>query len=181
MARDDFKTQDPSEYNIDDVWRGSADKQGHSAYIRVPVPKHWSGQINAMVQSGHFDYKSQQDFARDAIYHRLHWAGQILKDDKFLARLGVDKLQAHLEHYMVETEGFREFTARLDEASMMARMAGDSQEFATVIDMMRDEADVTLREPFRTEAMSKLQTMYESFLGDAKNSGQNVRPIQEAG
>lgn len=183
VARDDFKTQDPSEYSIDDVWRGSADKQGHSAYVRVPVPKHWSGQMIAIVQSGDFDYKSQQDFVRDAIYHRLHWAGSVMRDGKFLARLGVDKLQAHLEHYMVEAEGFKEFTTRLDEAAAMAQNAGDSREFATLIDVMRDEADATLREPFRTEAMAKLQAMYELFLARASvaKAGDDIRNIQEAG
>ena len=153
VARDEFKSHDPTEYNIDDIWRGSADKQGHSAYVRVPVPKHWAGQMNAITQSDLFEYKSQQDFVRDAIYHRLHWAGDVMRDQKFLARLGVDKLQARLEHYMIETEGFKQFTGRLDEASMMAQNTGDSREFATILDLMRDEAAETLREPFRSEAM----------------------------
>lgn len=168
MAREEFKSHDPTEYNIDDIWRGSADKKGHSAYIRTPVPKHWAGQMNAIVQSDLFDYKSQQDFVRDAVYHRLHWAGEVMRDRKFIARLGVDKLQARLEHYMIETEGFAEFKTRLDEAAMMATSTGDSREFATIIDLMRDEAAETLREPFRSEAMSKLDAMYQTFLMNAK-------------
>jgi len=183
VARENFKTHDPSEYKIDDVWRGSSDKQGHSSYIRTPVPKHWSGQINAIVQSGRFDYKSQQDFIRDAVYHRLHWAGKVIKDDKFLARLSVDKLQAHLEHYTVEMEGYREFETKLDEAAAMAQHAGDSREFASLIDILKDEADTTLREPFRSEAMAKLQAMYTLFLAHAQvaKTRSDVQSIRETG
>ena len=168
MAREDFKSHDPTEYSIDDIWRGSADKQGHSAYVRVPFPKHWAGQMNAITQSDLFDYKSQQDFVRDAVYHRLHWAGEIMRDRKFIARLGVDKLAARLEHYMLETEGVTEFKIRLDEAATMAQTSGDAREFATIIDLMRDEASQTLREPFRSEALMKLDQMYDLFLVHAK-------------
>ena len=180
MARDQFQTNDPSEYDVDEIWKGSSDKQGHSAHIRVPVPKHWSGQIQSIIHNDKFDYKSPQEFARDAIYHRLRWASEKLKDEKFQARLGVDKLQAHVEHYVVEAEGYREFTARLDEAAALAQSAGDSKEFAALIDLMRDEADVTLREPFRTEAVERLESMYTLFLAHAQvaETRQAVRDVE---
>lgn len=73
MAREDFNQ---SQYDVNEVWSGgAADHQGHSVNLRVKVPVEWSGAIAELTASKSWpEYKTPQDFIRDAIHHRLHWA-----------------------------------------------------------------------------------------------------------
>lgn len=164
MPREEFQTQQSGEYSVDDVWTKATDKQGHSAYLRVPIPKHWAGEVSAIIESNRFGYRNQQDFVRDAVYHRLHWAAQIIRDDRFLATLGHDRLTARVDFYMYESQQHAEFMDRLDEAQRVAQVTVDHQEFAKILDLLRDEAESLLREPYRSKALDRLNEMWDDVM-----------------
>jgi hypothetical protein len=73
VARDSFRsdTYDPNE-----IYAGGAkDAQGHSTNIRCHVPDHWVAAVHELVNSPDWpEYKTPQDFFRDAIYHRMKWS-----------------------------------------------------------------------------------------------------------
>lgn len=75
MAREDF-TRDNDGYSVDNIYPGkSTDDKGHSFHLRVPIPTHWQAIMMTYVSSPEWpEYRSLQDFARDAIYHRWNWA-----------------------------------------------------------------------------------------------------------
>lgn len=75
MARDDFRgdVYDPGE-----VYTGpSKDAQGHSSNIRCHIPDPWVAAVAELVASTDWpEYRTSQDFYRDAIYHRMRWAAR---------------------------------------------------------------------------------------------------------
>lgn len=60
-------------YDPNAIYSGSQDQHGHSANLRLTIPKHWLATFSELVQSSEFpEYKSNQSIIRDAIYHRMH-------------------------------------------------------------------------------------------------------------
>lgn len=79
MARDDLVS--PVPHNYDDIYVGGASRD--AANIRCRVPVEWTTLIAELVNDrGWPEYRTPQDFYRDAIYHRLEWADRLQRSGK---------------------------------------------------------------------------------------------------
>ena len=142
MARDDF-TNDGDGYSIDNVYTGgSTDKHGHSFHLRVPIPVHWHAIIMHYVTSPDWpEYRSPQDFARDAIYHRWNWAKEwekqmgrpVTPELKQLMAMAAGRSRA--EQSKMVDEAFVDF---LDSTEEALRLKYNRQDWSTLSDMIEE-------------------------------------------
>lgn len=75
MARENFVDDG---YDPQEIYAGGAkDADGHSTNIRCHIPDPWMGAIQELIASPEWpEYRTPQDFYRDAIYHRIRWASR---------------------------------------------------------------------------------------------------------
>lgn len=60
-------------YDIDKVYSHSTDGKGHYERMRTKITPTMEAQLSEMVASKQFDYRTVEDFVRDACVHRLHY------------------------------------------------------------------------------------------------------------
>lgn len=66
-----------SDYSPDKFYTHATDKKGHCVSIRTAVPPNLSSEIDTLIASRKYpDYKTPQDFVRDAVFHRLQWLNE---------------------------------------------------------------------------------------------------------
>lgn len=77
VAREDFKAE-TTDYDVNQIYIGKAtDDNGHSTNLRCNLPTHWSATILELINSPQWpEYNSMQSFIRDAVHHRMNWAGE---------------------------------------------------------------------------------------------------------
>ena len=74
MARDSsWDTDLPSSYDVNKLYTQSADPKGHSDVLHVRIKPWISSKIAELIASRQLDYKTIQEFVRDALVHRLHY------------------------------------------------------------------------------------------------------------
>ena len=91
IKRSSWETTDESSwYDEKKFYTFSEDKKGHSAYLRMRVPKNLAGQIGRIVNSGEIpELRSSYDFYRDALFHRAHQVAEWLDDGVLKKEVGV--------------------------------------------------------------------------------------------
>jgi hypothetical protein len=90
VSRNAWETDDEegASYSPKRFYTASDDKQGHSAQIRLYIPKGLAGQIARIVNSNEIpEYRSVQDFYRDALTHRAYQVGDWLDDDELVGEV----------------------------------------------------------------------------------------------
>lgn len=99
ITRSSWDTDDvDSWYDEKKFYVSSQDKNGHSAYLRVWVPKNMAGQIGRVVNSGEIpEYRSAQDFYRDALLHRAHKVAQWIDNEELKAESGLHMMLSEEE------------------------------------------------------------------------------------
>ena len=105
-------------YDPDEIHTASQDDHGHSAHLRVHVPKSWAALLQFVADSPSWpEFRSNQDIIRDAIFHRLHWieaqkdreqfpyVQEALARERLLARLRIEEADAdHREEMLARIE-----------------------------------------------------------------------------
>lgn len=96
VVRSSWQTEEESAwYDERKFYTYSEDKKGHSSYVRLWIPKNLAGQIGRVVNSGQIpEYRSSQDFYRDALFHRAHQVGKWLDDGALKTELDMAMLMA---------------------------------------------------------------------------------------
>lgn len=159
MGRDSF-SQDL--YDQDDVYTGPAkDDKGHSHNIRCHIPPDWVSAIAEFINSPDWpEYKTPQDFYRDAIYHRMRWASKQPdrgRNERVRTLMAMASIQAALGHKtMIRAESQK----LLEEARQaFASLAGDGNLIA-VRELIKDlEYSLTdIEEPYRSQLAHEIET-----------------------
>lgn len=102
--------EDDKGYDPHHFYTHSQDKKGHSFHLRVNFPKPLAGAIGALIQTGIIpQYRTIEDFARDAIYHRSKQIALAIDDEDLdrtvdMAMMLADEL--HLIAIQDEAESF---------------------------------------------------------------------------
>jgi hypothetical protein len=64
----------PDEYSTNSFYTGSRDKHGHATTLRVNIPPSVMNDLQELIASRRVAaYKTAQDFARDALIHRMKY------------------------------------------------------------------------------------------------------------
>ena len=157
MARADIETG----YSPDEIITRSQDEMGHSANLRVHIPKPWRAMIEQIVQSDAWpEYSSVQDFIRDAIYHRLHWT-TIAKDRDHIPAVRAMVMQIRRERELnviaQQHMTWRAFSDRIERTLQEMMQAGDWDLIAAWCEDTLDEID-DVPEPHRTRLADQLES-----------------------
>lgn len=96
IVRSSWDTDDEgSWYDERKFYTYSEDKKGHSIQIRLWVPKNVAGQIGRVINSDQIpEYRSSQDFYRDALLHRAFRVAQWIDDGELQAEVGLAMMLA---------------------------------------------------------------------------------------
>jgi hypothetical protein len=159
LARDSFRNDsyDPSE-----VYAGGAkDAQGHSANIRCHIPDHWVAAVSELVNSSEWpEYKTPQDFYRDAVYHRMRWASAQTDrsgSDRVRSLMALASGQASLSYVTMLREQSYAFLENARRT--LSTLMGDGNMVAvreTIKDLESNLTDII--EPYRTMLRRELET-----------------------
>lgn len=151
MARTDFEQHNT--YDPDEVWaKGAADEQGHSVNLRIKVPTEWAGAIAELTSAKQWpEYKTPQDFIRDAIHHRLHWA-EAQPDRESIPEvanlMAIESVYTNIRRYEALNKQFKAMRDQMVDAFRDSAVT-DPQVLAAQIEDLSDVAD-RFPEPFRT-------------------------------
>lgn len=99
VARSSWDTEEESGwYDEKKFYVYSQDKKGHSHYARIWIPKNLAGLIGRVVNSEQIpEYRSSQDFYRDALFHRAHKIAEWIDNEELKGEVGVLTLKAEEE------------------------------------------------------------------------------------
>ena len=156
-AADRWGVSTPSGYNPNAYYTQASDKKGHSAKMGVKIPVTIAGEVGVVVSSDKIpEYRTVQDFIRDAIIHRLHDIQQILDDPD---------LERKLTMYTIHDEAMRSKQARDQYADMMESLqdqfthlstTGQTARLRTYLTDLIDKAEIAIPEEFRLDYIRDL-------------------------
>lgn len=91
VVRSSWDTDDgDSWYDEKKFYVASENRKGFSSYLRLYVPKNLAGQISRVVDSSQIpEYRSPQDFYRDALSHRAYKVAQWIDNEELKHESGL--------------------------------------------------------------------------------------------
>jgi hypothetical protein len=159
VARDDLRDDayDPNQIYVG----GSKDSQGHSTNIRAKIPDTWMGSIGEIVNSPDWpEYRSVQDFYRDAIYHRMRWATRQpdrLSSPKVKHLIALAQSKAALDYANLVRQSNQELVT--DAERTLRDLAADGNQLALKQAIKELETGLDqMEEPWRSELARLLET-----------------------
>jgi hypothetical protein len=137
---DTWETDFPSSYDPDRIYSQSVDAKGHSALLHVRVKPWIASKISELIAARKLDYKTPQDFVRDALVHRLHYWLQ----EKNLEEL--DSILGHiftLHDYLEEEQRRAEHEKVINDMTAVVNnhlTSGGREEAIRIVNDMRNNA-----------------------------------------
>lgn len=159
MARNDLRDDayDPNEVYIG----GSKDSDGHSTNIRAKIPDTWMGAVGEIVASPDWpEYRTVQDFYRDAIYHRMRWAARApdrSTSPKVKALMALAHSDAALDYANLIREANQQLLDRATDTLRKHVSDGNQLLLRTTIKELEAGLD-GMDEPWRSELEKTLET-----------------------
>lgn len=127
--------EDNDEYDPDEFYCGSVDRNGHHAGLNIGIKPNISARIDELVASKMFPaYKTKGHFARDAMVHRLHYLADRARDSDLLRFVKIEMHAAKLEADRYEHERLTKLLEDYDTLLRMKRDANDQRGLAAVVD-----------------------------------------------
>ncbi len=124
----------------------ASDKRGHSQQIRINPETH--GHLAAILANPSLPYKTYQDFARDAIVHRLHWLEENMDDEaikaearRLLAQAELDRRARIISSERRLVDSLREAVNTPEQRVFLTREQIDETLAAITTPVLHDEAE----------------------------------------
>ena len=157
MARQDFEDDG---YSPEEIYSGgSKDTQGHSTNLRCTVPDPWMAAIGELIASADWpEYKTSQHFVRDAIFHRITWAGKQPSrgDNERVKRLvAMSKLQAEINYRAMERESFDDLLNDIKKSLRDAHADGDILGMRELLKEIEHTLD-NIPDPYRSQVQDEI-------------------------
>lgn len=148
---DVFSLVEERGYRPDRFYTRSLNADGHGERMQVRVPQGIDSQIYAAVAEVG-QYRSPQDFWRDAAIHRLEWLQKQYNIDDGLRRmLELERFQADSERRALEVEVLTATVSDIHNKLEAHFVAEDWQMFGKELEESEDRAE-WLRDPYKTKA-----------------------------
>lgn len=155
---DPFKGESKG-YRKDNFYTGAKDGAGNSETKYLKIGGSVLGQIGALVSGKQIPaYKTEADFIRDAIIHRLHEVGVMIEDGKILATVNrVVKLD-RIQQRQVELQ---EFAAVVNNHEEVMAQCVQSEDVMLLEDLIADaESDI---EELRPNYQARLMVTIDKY------------------
>lgn len=154
---DPWETVDANTYSPDQVYTRSVDGRGHSVNTQTKMSPEIAGEIAALVASGVVpEYRTAQDFHRDAAIHRLKYWADREGAGGLERRLTIEMIRSKTEQALTEMTELQEMVDAKTRAIDAATKLEDWDHLARIIDAAEDEAEV-IREPYRGKLMKVVE------------------------
>lgn len=152
---DPWATQDTKSYSLDEVYSRSTDGRGHSANLgQVKVSPEMAGEIGALVASGVIpEYRTAQDFVRDAVVHRLAYWAEKQKNGDLQRRVTIEAMMARRDRQKAEIDNMTGLLEKTENTLWAARTAEDWAMLEAIV--AEAEGDIELvHEPYKGKLMA---------------------------
>lgn len=160
-------------YRPDRFYTKSTDQRGHGEKIQVRVPQGIDSQVHAAVRDIP-EYRSLQDFVRDALVHRLEWVQKQYQLGEEAERiLALERFEADNKAYRDDMERMDQASTELEESLVIAVERKDWSTFTQVLGQ-GDELMEWLRDPYRTKCAEVLQTYRLRHRDDVRRWSQEI-------
>ena len=156
MARDEWLLDD---YDPDQIHRKSVDGRGHSYRGQVRLPDSWNGIVGAMIARGDLpEYRTPQDFFRDAIYHRMvYWSKNEERTTPELKRLVAIERASTLSRTELDyVEGYETFVKEIEDSCNALARSNDNVRLAKHLLNLEDEAREAFDDPQLAEILERI-------------------------
>lgn len=160
---DVFGTVREAGYSEDRFYTRSTDLRGHGSVLRITMPQGLDSQVYAAVNEIP-EYRSVQDFFRDAALHRLEYIQRRYKISEGGQRMLVlERYRADREQRSQEIDSL---TTTVEEISEGCQKAWDANDYGLLAQELEKggEAMEWLRDPYR----SKVDKILKDWKGRAK-------------
>lgn len=148
MANDFIGTEGGTEeYSPDRMFIESKDRDGHSKFIRFRIPDHFRGPIGAVVGKVEA-YRSEADFLRDAVVHRLkyHENEGALNPEQTAAFWLLEQSEQHMHMLGI----FMSINDQIQKVAATCQKANATGHLDQFLSQYQEQVDL-LPEPFRSQ------------------------------
>lgn len=176
VTRSAWETVSEDEWYSDrNFYTHSSDKQGHSVSVKMQIPKNVAGQLSRVIGSGAIpEYRSNQDFYRDAIFHRAHQVGRWIDDGELVREVTMMILKAEEDQIAQQKKDAHDLIEVTQQNLEEALSRGDiARVRAHIKDRMEKSSSVP--EAYREEYVG----MLKKYLAMAKTRGAHLRIVEE--
>lgn len=181
ITRSSWETVDEAAwYDAKKFYTYSQDKNGHSAQVRMWIPKNLAGQIGRIIGSGEIpELRTPQDFYRDALFHRAHVVSEWLDDGELRKEVGMMALQAEEDRIAQEQE---DFNTLLESTKRNLETALERGDYAHMEEHLKSRWDHLSSIParFRDEYEALLKSYQDRVRGERKGRLRAVRGSRAA-
>jgi hypothetical protein len=135
------------EYSVDRTYIDSKDSKGHSKFTRFRIADHYRAPIAAVVAKVDA-YRSEADFLRDAVVHRLRYhelVGNLLPE-----QTAAFWLIEHCEQHMAMLGVFASISEQIQKVAATCHQTRATAHLEQFLDQYQEQADL-LPEPFRSQ------------------------------
>lgn len=129
-----WTTVSPGGYARNRYYMKATDGHGHSDNVQVKITTQIGGMIGALVSSGTTAYRTNQDFIRDAIVHRLHDLHEMHKAGAIAGQLPEIIAKAAMEQAKVERESRGDLCASTATEIEVLIQRGQTDDIVHVLD-----------------------------------------------
>ncbi len=163
ISNESWEVADDDFYDPNEFYTASQDKKGHSFHMRVNLPKPLGGQLYALIQSAVVpQYRSVEDIARDAVYHRVKQIARAIDDGELEAVVDMAMLHAQELQITETAQHADELIDAMQANAAMMWQRNDAKALKKFLAERRSVAD-SLVEPYRTDYLAVIKN-YEGRL-----------------
>ncbi len=152
-----WETTTPVGYNPDMFYTQASDKKGHTAKITVQFPVNVAGEIASVTQSGKIpDYKTAQDFVRDAVIHRLHDIQGIIDDPDLERKIGMWTIHNEALKARQQREEYVNMMLAIEEHISHLTATRQDKRLREFLNDLLEKAEIAIPDEFRAGYVSDL-------------------------
>jgi hypothetical protein len=151
-------------YSEDRFYTKSTNQQNHSKELRVALPQGLDAQVYGVVRDVP-EYRSLQDFFRDAIVHRLEYLQKRYRISESGRRLlELERLRADSDRRSADIDTMTEAVSDL---GVKLTKAWEAQDYAVLVEELEEGAELLdwLRQPYR----GQVERLLDEWKGRARD------------
>jgi len=178
ISNESWEVDEGDFYDPNEFYTASQDKKGHSFHMRVNLPKPLGGLLYGLIQSAVVpQYRSVEDIARDAVYHRVKQIARAIDDGELEATVDMAMLHAQELQITETAQHAEELIDAMQTNAAMMWQRDDMKALKKYLAERRQVAD-SLVEPFKRDYLAVLKTYEDRIVKEEKRKAKSSRKKQ---